>query len=145
MRYLLDENNNPYPEPDLYKWAEGFDELENSGRKYVGSNTYTLRGHDILVSTVFLGIDHSFAFGLAAQPVLFETMVFAGDIFPEMDGYTERYSTYAEAQAGHTETNITVRRWVRRQLLKDKAKEIKGRQIQKALQPTGVRKIILDE
>jgi hypothetical protein len=49
------------------------------------------------VSTVFLGIDHQFGEG---PPLLFETMVFGGD---GMDGHTRRYTTWAEAEAGHAE------------------------------------------
>lgn len=46
------------------------------------------------ISTVFLGFDHSHGRG---DPVLFETMVFNG----EHDGYTRRYTSKAEAEAGH--------------------------------------------
>jgi len=49
---------------------------------------------DAHVSTVFLGIDHSFGGG---PPLLFETMVFGGPL----DGEQERYSTLDEAEAGH--------------------------------------------
>lgn len=51
------------------------------------------------VSTVFLGVDHGFGGG---PPLLFETMVF-DDTAEERyaDLYCERYSTKAEAQAGH--------------------------------------------
>jgi hypothetical protein len=52
----------------------------------------------ILVSTVFLGINHQWGDG---PPLLFETMVFGG----EFDQEQERYSTYEEAEAGHA-------RWV---------------------------------
>jgi hypothetical protein len=47
------------------------------------------------ISTVFLGLDHSFGDG---PPLLFETMVFEG----ELDGECERYSTWEEAEAGHS-------------------------------------------
>lgn len=50
------------------------------------------------VSTVFLGLDHSFGFG--DRPVLFETMIFDtknGDF----DNYQWRYCTEDEALAGH--------------------------------------------
>lgn len=46
------------------------------------------------VSTVFLGIDHSWGNG---APILFETMVFGG----VLDSYQRRYSTYEQAEAGH--------------------------------------------
>lgn len=48
------------------------------------------------VSTVFLGLDHSFGDG---PPILFETMVFYGD----SGDYTERYATWDEAVKGHVE------------------------------------------
>lgn len=51
------------------------------------------------VSTVWLGLDHSFGYG---PPLIFETMVFGG---PE-DQYQERYSTVEEARIGHEATVI---------------------------------------
>jgi hypothetical protein len=51
---------------------------------------------NVRVSTVFLGLDHSWNFG-NASPILFETMIFGG----EHDGYQDRYHTYNEALAGH--------------------------------------------
>jgi len=49
---------------------------------------------DILISTVFLGIDHAFGRG---EPILFETMIFGG---PD-DGAQWRYKTWGEAEEGH--------------------------------------------
>lgn len=49
---------------------------------------------NILVSTVFLCIDHSFGGGV---PVLFETMIFGG----KLDGHQQRYSCYEAAEKGH--------------------------------------------
>lgn len=51
----------------------------------------------IRISTVFLGVDHSF---LNGPPLLFETMVFGG----EHDEYQIRYSTWDEAYEGHHKT-----------------------------------------
>lgn len=48
----------------------------------------------VSVSTVFLGLDHSFGGG---TPILWETMIFGG----EHDGYQERYSSRADALRGH--------------------------------------------
>ena len=60
---------------------------------------------DFLVSTVFLGLDHSFGFG---PPLFYETMVFYQP--PELidsrrwaDLVQERYSTRQMAEAGHKE------------------------------------------
>ena len=48
----------------------------------------------IIVSTIFLGLDHSFGNG---PPLLFETRVFGGS----MDGDMRRYITRKEAERGH--------------------------------------------
>lgn len=57
-------------------------------------------GERHLVSTVWLGLDHSFHGG---EPIIFETMVFRGpDDFAEELG--RRYATEQEAKAGHAET-----------------------------------------
>jgi len=49
---------------------------------------------DSSVSTVFVSLDHGFGDG---PPVLFETLIFGGPLADE----GERYSTKAEAEAGH--------------------------------------------
>lgn len=49
----------------------------------------------VRVSTVWLGLDHQHTPG--GPPLIFETMVFGG----ENDDYCRRYSTEAEAIAGH--------------------------------------------
>jgi len=55
---------------------------------------------DAEVSTVFLGLDHSF--GYNGPPLLFETLVFGG----ELDGQMHRYSTREEAQIGHAVAGV---------------------------------------
>jgi hypothetical protein len=52
--------------------------------------------HDIIVSTVFLGIDHSF--GSRPDPQIFETMIFGG----EHSGHQTRCSTWNQAQENHS-------------------------------------------
>lgn len=54
---------------------------------------------DVRVSTVFLGVDHSFTDD--GPPILFETVVFVNGSGGDM----ERYCTWDEAEAGHA-------RWV---------------------------------
>jgi hypothetical protein len=49
------------------------------------------------ISTVWLGQDHGVS--LSNIPLIFETMIFGGG----EDGFCERYSTEAEAVAGHKE------------------------------------------
>ena len=51
---------------------------------------------EIRVSTVFLGLDHSYD---GKGPVLFETMIFGG----EHDQDQWRYKTWDEAEEGHFE------------------------------------------
>ena len=75
---------------ELMEWAKLF---ENFSYKRIGldelSNGYR-------VSTVWLGLDHSFGGG---KPLIFETMVFKGKGNSDLD--MERYSTLEEAVKGH--------------------------------------------
>ena len=57
----------------------------------------------VWVSTVWLGLDHSFMKG---PPLIFKTMVFPPNSWTELE--CRRYSTEAEAVAGHKEV---VERW----------------------------------
>jgi hypothetical protein len=47
------------------------------------------------ISTVFLGLDHSWE--PTGPPILFETMIFRGPL----DQWQERYCTWDEAEIGH--------------------------------------------
>ena len=62
---------------------------------------FTQINEDIVVNTVFLGLDHQWGNG---PPLLFETMVFGG----ELDQNTDRYSTWEEAIEGHKNMCILV-------------------------------------
>ncbi len=73
---------------DLMTWAAWFENFEN--RRVA----LTKIDDEVSVSTVFLGLDHSFGDG---PPLLFESLVLGGDDDEDMD----RYSTYDEAEAGH--------------------------------------------
>ena len=84
-RYIL-EGHEPVAEPDLLTWALW---LETADRHVCDS----FQG-DVRVSTVFLGLDHSFGHG---PPILFETMAFIG----HESIACERYATWAEAEEGH--------------------------------------------
>lgn len=85
--YILDGQKNPVRCDDMERWGDFIRVPENKvvARSEFGSAS---------VSTVFLGLDHSFGGG---RPVLFETMIFGG----KSDGYQERYHTWKEAEAGH--------------------------------------------
>ena|SRR3990167_1756819 len=77
----------PIVEPDLIKWAQWMEIADRHVAKTIIGN--------VRVSTVFLGLDHSFKLGI--QPILFETMIFGG----EKDGYQSRYATWEQAIDGH--------------------------------------------
>jgi hypothetical protein len=93
--YVLD-GRNPVP-TDLMTWARWFETADRHvACDYVGP---------IYVSTVFLGLDHSWGRG---PPLLFETMVFADD--DAHDLICRRYSTWEQAERGH----IVALRYARR-------------------------------
>lgn len=92
--YIL--NGHDVIKADLMEWA-GW--LEKADRHVAGTTVGGVR-----ISTVFLGLDHQYGDG---PPLLFETMVFAGE--PGDDCYCDRYSTWDEAAAGHAKAV----QWVR--------------------------------
>lgn len=72
---------------DVITWAKWFEKAD----RHVAKDTFG----DVFVSTVFLGINHSFGNG---PPMLFETMVFGGPLDQEQ----ERCSTWDEAKKMHS-------------------------------------------
>lgn len=87
MFYLENEAHELVPVDDIMEWSRGM-----PADRHVA---YTELGYDIVVSTVFLGIDHRFIG--EGPPLLYETMVFVEELADEM----ERYPTRAAAEAGH--------------------------------------------
>lgn len=85
-KYILD-GKTPVICEDLMTWAKWYEKADRVVKR-------TELPGNILVSTIFLGLDHSF---FTDAPQLFETMIFGG----EQDGYQERYSTWEEAEKGH--------------------------------------------
>lgn len=80
--YTLDKNNKPVKSTVLVwdnidKRRVALDEIEG-----------------IQISTVFLGLDHSWGSG---PPVLWETMIFGG----EHDNDQDRYTSHEDALIGH--------------------------------------------
>jgi len=86
--YILNNNNNPIATPmvEAAEWLEEGSDRRTIKRDEIG---------DILVSTVFLGLDHAWIPG--GKPVLWETMIFGG----EHDQYQERYTSHEDALEGH--------------------------------------------
>jgi hypothetical protein len=66
---------------------------------------------DILVSTVWLGIDHNFGGRFGSRPLIFETMVFSGAESEEIE--MRRYATEDDARAGHAEVVDEVKKGLR--------------------------------
>ena len=85
--FLLDESGDPYQVEDTIEWAKGYEKMD----RIIARTSVT---KDVMVSTVFLALDHSFGDG---APVLYETMVFGGSL----DQETERYCTREESLTGH--------------------------------------------
>lgn len=76
--------------------------------RHVGQTYIHHRGHNYVVSTVLLGLDHGFGRG---RPVIFETMIFQDDDMGGLD--QDRYCTLAEAKAGHRRMVRDLRRRLR--------------------------------
>jgi len=94
MWYILDNNHKLVTSTGIEssKWME-----ENPKRKTVGYDKLKdINGDDVRVSTVFLGLDHSW--NGSKPPILWETMIFGGQ---NDQAYQERYSSYEDALEGH--------------------------------------------
>lgn len=103
LNYILDEHKLAVPVEDPMAWARWFERGVDQRR--VASEDIG----DYFVSTVFLGLDHSF--GRGELPILFETMVFTAatvrsvafgrvwDLHREV--WMDRCSTWEEALDMH--------------------------------------------
>lgn len=76
--YTLNEHGEPVADPDLTAWGKW---MEAADRR-VARDTIVDDDQAVVVSTVFLGLDHNFDGG---PPVLWETMVFGGPMDQHMD------------------------------------------------------------
>lgn len=102
VMFYISEGKTPVPCLDPTKWNHWMhkEKPEHIAYDEVGTIIQRLRrkmGLDtcIIISTVFLGLDHSHS--AHGAPLLFETMVFNG----AYDQYFERYATWEEAERGH--------------------------------------------
>jgi hypothetical protein len=89
-KYIL-VDGLPTQEPDLLKWGRWFETADN---ERIVMKTEL---EEEQVSTVFLGVDHSF--GRKLLPILWETMIFGGP----HDQWQERYTSRDEAVRRHHE------------------------------------------
>jgi len=91
MHYTLDKDNKTVLKAETIEdWANWFEHADN--RLLQQTQVRAAR-----VSTVFLGIDHSFDTSEEATPILFETMIFGG----AYDQFQWRYTTAEEALSDH--------------------------------------------
>lgn len=95
-KYILNDDGQPEPCEDLLTWGRW---MESREARVVARDEFD---GGVRVSTVFLGLDHSFG---AGEPVLWETMIFGG---PHSD-YQERYTSREAALEGHREAVALVK------------------------------------
>ena len=90
MRLYRLVGHTPVPCQNHKEWAQTFGKTNRQvGLTHIG---------DTQISTVFLGLDHSFSWQ-NGPPILFETMVFTKN--GTLDYDYERCSTWAEAEQQH--------------------------------------------
>jgi hypothetical protein len=94
MWYLLDKDKNTIPTKDMVQANRLL--LDTDGRR-VALDEIIVEDYaiTITVSTVFLVLDHNHS--PKGKPVLFESMIFNGELNQSMD----RYCTWKEAEVGH--------------------------------------------
>lgn len=95
-RYILNEQGEPEPCPDLLTWMQWYETAERHVCHDMDEGT---GAEQVRVSTIFLGLDHRLLFKDDGPPVLWETMVFGGPL----DGETRRYASRDAAILGHQE------------------------------------------
>ena len=99
------ESGRPVPAPDVISGAIFIERASNR----------IVRLGGLVISTVFLGVDHAHFTG--GPPVLWETMVFAAEGMPnaeEIDLSQRRYRSRLEAVAGHEEVVAEAREFLGR-------------------------------
>lgn len=92
--YILDDNGDPVPEPNMLKAARWFEDAGTNGLRTLALSEFE---NGVFLSTVFLSLDHNH-WG-QGEPVLYESMWFGGT----HDGEQRRYCTKQEALEGHKE------------------------------------------
>jgi hypothetical protein len=101
-KYILNSDGEPERcDDDLERWAIWFEFADRS----VLQDRY----NTLLVSTIFLSLDHSFS--RSGPPVLWETMVFDerdDGHRTALEDYTRRYTSKLDALEGHREVCIQI-------------------------------------
>jgi len=102
LHWILDEDGDPQA-VDLFTWAAW---IEDRPAERVILQDRPTPG--CMVSTVFLGLDHSFRLE-PGPPVLWETMIFGGPF----DGFHDRYTSRLTALRGHARALALVEAYYR--------------------------------
>jgi hypothetical protein len=90
--YILNDRGDPVKENDLEKWARWWQDADRI--------VWVTMVEEVKVSTVFLGVDHSFSPDESDPPMLYETMVFSWEDFP-LEQDCQRSSTVDDALQVH--------------------------------------------
>jgi len=85
----------------MEEWSVAYEKAQRDGTVRVALTVFP---GDVQVSTVWLGLDHSFGYG---PPLIFESMVFGLDA--AVDDIMRRYSTEEQAMTGHLHMVAMVR------------------------------------
>ncbi len=93
LMFIHDELGHHIPCNDVPAWGA----FMKNGRMIKRTTAHI--DPDILVSTAFLGVDHSY--GDEPEPILWETMVFING--EPLDRFSARYCSFELALAGHNE------------------------------------------
>jgi hypothetical protein len=81
-KYILNDQGEPMPEPDIEKWSAWFEEASRTE----GPKSRIVDRTDFpggWVSTVFLGLDHNWSG--EGPPILWESMIFGSSLDQEQD------------------------------------------------------------
>lgn len=95
MHYYLNEDKTTRP-CTVDEWAEQLTKMNIDDTKHIGLEDI----NGLVVSTVWMGLDHRHFESYLGSPLIFETMVFP-DAHNLSEIYCERYSTWQEAVEGH--------------------------------------------
>lgn len=95
LHYMLDADGEPVAVEDVLEWSRWW----QTANRIVAQDKDEAPGasDDVMVSTVFLGLDHNF--NATGPPVLWETLVFGGPL----DGEMWRWTSRTDALVGHQE------------------------------------------
>ena len=97
-RYILDENDQPIA-VDCERYLEWHNKIPDDIKTGLGFTLARTVTGNVIISTVFLSIDHRFDFSQEPEPILWETMVFCDG--SEHDEECVRATSRSEALANH--------------------------------------------